>query len=372
MRPKAIFPLLILMFLAGSFPGVSAEKASRYLHISTYTLENRGNASYVLTEDETTILLFMNDRWQTVGIRNSTHEVAHESLDMDGNRLAELALPPNLPPASELTFSVVYEIESLDRPRPEIDPSEAGPYSAIPSELVEEFCVETETFTAGDEAIRALARRLTDNETTVLGAVSRLAEWITLNVAYGTFEVPRYPGDTLSDGVGDCDDQSILLVALCRALGIPAFLQVGLIFDEGLEGEVNSWGGHLRIAQSGVGWHGWAVVYIPPWGWLPVDLTIRSSQGGLAVITGAPEYGSHIVPCFNVSRQEYIGDSLRSRERLMESDLYVTASYVGVEEDIGSPTGTPYYVVLAVGFTSAVVLVFLFIRRRGIALGNGV
>ena len=33
------------------------------------------------------------------------------------------------------------------------------------------------------------------------------------------------------------------------------------------------WEDHLNISYNNVGWHGWAMVYIPPWGWLPVDLT---------------------------------------------------------------------------------------------------
>jgi transglutaminase-like putative cysteine protease len=370
LRHKAISPLLIFILLTGSISGAAAENVSRYLYTSTFKLENRGETSYTLTELETTILLFMNNRWQTVSIRNSTHSIAYETFDVDGNRMAELDLPPTLPPGSEMTFSVVYEIEALDQPKPEIDPSEADPFSAIPSDLVEEFSVETETYNARDEAIYAMALKLTENETTVLGAVSRLIEWITVNVAYGNFEVPRYPEDTIFDGAGDCDDQSILLITLCRTLSIPAFLQVGLIFGDSLEGDVDSWGGHLRITQKGVGWHGWAMIYIPPWGWLPVDLTIRRSHEGLAVIREAPEYGSHIIKSFNVSRQEYIGDSIISRNQLMRSELYVTAYYVGVKEDTSSPTRAQNYIVMAVGSVVAVILVFLFIRQRRVASGQ--
>jgi len=171
---------LIFILFTGTISGARAESVSRYLYTSTFKLENRGEAPYTLTDLETTILLFMNNRWQTVSIRNSTHSIAHETFDVDGNRIAELDLPSTLPPGSDMTFSIVYEIESLNQPKPEIDPSEADPFSAIPSELVEEFSVETETFNARDEEIYEMALRLTENETTVLGSVSRLIEWITV------------------------------------------------------------------------------------------------------------------------------------------------------------------------------------------------
>lgn len=47
---------------------------------------------------------------------------------------------------------------------------------------------------------------------------------------------------------GDCDDQSILFISLCRAAGIPAMLQIGALYDPNRD----HWEGH-----------GWANVYMP-------------------------------------------------------------------------------------------------------------
>lgn len=364
MRPKAIAALLIFLILAGPVPAALGEKRSRYLYVSTYTLENRGEEPYFLTEGDMTVNLFKDNSWQTVRIRNSTHAVAREYIDDDGNGMAVLDVPSEISPHSILALYVTYEIEATEQPRPEIDAAEAGHLSDIPQGLVEEFCVETETFTAGDEAVQALARRLAANETVVLGVVSSLLEWITENVYYVSFEVPRYPNETLREGLGDCDDQAILLVTLCRALDIPALLQVGLVFSEGIESEKSSWGGHLQIEQRGVGWHGWALVYIPPWGWLPIDMTLMKAEDPLSRITEAPEYESYVVTCFNVSRQEYIGDSRRSRERLMDSDLYITVSDVGVEESSVPWWTTTPYVILTLIVGSTVVVAIIFLKRR--------
>ena len=371
-RAKLIAVLLVFIIIAGPIPAVLGEVGSRYLYISTYTFENRGDEAFNLTEDEATIVLFQNNNWQTVRIYNSTHAVAPPYIDIDGNRQAVLNLPSKIPPRSNFTFSVVYEIESSDRPKPEIDPAEAGPLSSIPPRLVEEFCVETETFTTRDEEIQALAWRLAADEASALGMVNRLLEWFIENVSYGTRDVPRYPNETLAAWLGDCDDQAILLITMCRALGIPAILQVGAVFHEGIESEQSSWGGHLYIEQQGVGWHGWALVYIPPWGWLPIEMTMLKSRDSLTRITEAPEYERHIVTCFNVSRHEYVGDSRRSQERLMSSDLYITVSYMLIEESsYARRTTTPYLILgLSIGSVGLAVIIFVMRRRTRIVGEN--
>ncbi|MFQ6053762.1 MAG: transglutaminase family protein, partial [Candidatus Bathyarchaeia archaeon] len=330
-----------------------------------------GDRAHPLTEDDATIPLFHNDRWQTVRLRDTTHAVEREYLDVDGNRRAVLHLPAEVPPSSSLTVSVTYEIESTDRQRPEIIPADAGSFSEIPPGLLEEFTAETETFTSGDEEVRTLALRLAADETTVLGAVTRLLDWIMAEISYRNFEVPRYPGETLAGGEGDCDDQALLLIAMCRALGIPSFLQVGVVFSGAIESERTSWGGHLRIKQRGVGWHGWAMVYIPPWGWLPIDLTIQKSRDPFRLIAEAPEYKGQFVTAMNISRQAYIGDSRRSREELMSSGLHITVSEMWVRSGSADRRTTLILVVLGVSVSSALVVAIILRGRRPFQKNRG-
>jgi transglutaminase-like putative cysteine protease len=68
------------------------------------------------------------------------------------------------------------------------------------------------------------------------------------------------------------------MISMLRSLGIPAFLQIGVVFSESISSEKASWAGHLTFVQEGVGWHGWAMVYVPPWGWIPVDLTLTNAR----------------------------------------------------------------------------------------------
>lgn len=60
--------------------------------------------------------------------------------------------------------------------------------------------------------------------------------------------MPKPARATLEDWVGDCDDQSFLLISMLRAVNIPARVEAGGLWDS-IAGE---WGGH-----------GWAQVYLP-------------------------------------------------------------------------------------------------------------
>jgi len=364
LNPKTLGTIFILLILIAPIPITLGKKRSSYLYYSTYIFENRGDDAFNLTEEDATMALFQSNNWQTVRIVNATHDIDREYTDVDGNRLAIFELPSEIAPNSSIVFSVTYEVESTDRQKPKINPTEAGSLSDIPPELVEEFCVETETFTTGDETIQSLALSLAANQLTVFGLVTRILSWFSENISYGNFEVPIYPNETLSRGVGDCDDQAILLITLCRALNVPALLQIGLVFNEGIESERSSWDEHLLIEQRKVGWHGWALIYVPPWGWVPIDLTLFRSQDPISSIMEAPEYEGYIITGYNVSRQAYIGDSHRTREALIDSDLYITVSETMVKEAPSSPWINLLYIAVGISAGSAIVGVIIVLSRR--------
>ena len=63
---------------------------------------------------------------------------------------------------------------------------------------------------------------------------------------------PKSAYHTLDDGYGDCDDQAILFITLCRAVGIPGWLESGALYNEYSLYSDNAWEGH-----------GWAKILIP-------------------------------------------------------------------------------------------------------------
>jgi hypothetical protein len=73
------------------------------------------------------------------------------------------------------------------------------------------------------------------------------------------------------------------------------------------------------------------MVYVPPWGWIPVDLTLTNAREPIDMILDAPEYSSNIITAFNVSEQHYIGGSRSSREMLIASDIYITIADIAID-----------------------------------------
>jgi transglutaminase-like putative cysteine protease len=98
--------------------------------------------------------------------------------------------------------------------------------------------------------ITGLSNDLTSNSLTVYENVRNVYDYVRNNVEYQTIPgtEPKSCLQTLADGTGDCDDQSILLISLLRAAGIPAWLAFGVLYDQGRD----VWGGHA-----------WAEVYMP-------------------------------------------------------------------------------------------------------------
>jgi predicted transglutaminase-like cysteine proteinase len=318
---------------------------------------------YNFTDEDTELPMFLENRWQKVSIRGSSHNIIGERPDEDGNPVAIIGLPHEISAGGTVVFWIEYLIESEARDRPQLDLEQSGSTEDIPLELVQEYTSETETFSR-DEALMVLASELAINNTSVLETVTILLGWVVESVDYSNFEVPLYPEETLENLQGDCDDQAILLISMLRSLGIPAFLQIGVVFSETLSSMKSSWEDHLSFKQEGVGWHGWAMVYIPPWGWIPVDLTLASDPDPLNMIRKAPEYSKNIVASFNVSKQPYIGESRLSREKITQSDLYITISDTVIEGKKTSYGQTALYVGAGLAAGVAIIGVFILLSKR--------
>ena len=340
-------------------PLASAADSATYVYKLDYTFENKGNENFPLEQEDYTLPLFINNTRQTVTILNISQGYTRAVIDLDGNWGVIMDVDETLPPGETLTFSIEYQIESTSQERPAFSLDEADGFSAIPSSLVSKYTGHTESFTVDDPIITDIAQRASKGDETVLGTVSNLLDYVTQNTTYSNFETPRYPLDTLSDNLGDCDDQSILLISMARSLGIPAYLKVGIIIHPNIVDSETSWEGHLETDADGVGWHGWTMIYIPPWGWVPIDLTLVVEDSGLDYIMNAPQYDANIIEALDVSEQAYIGDTIATRERIIASDLYVSITD-DANQVYGNGLGTETYLILVIGAALAGAIFMMF------------
>jgi transglutaminase-like putative cysteine protease len=240
---------------------------ANYVYSLSYKFENRGITNFELTTEDVSVPLFMNTSWQAVKLDKLDREYSIIKIDQDGNMGAIVGINRLLSPGQEESFTATYTISSTVQQRPTYDHNDALGVEMIPENLIEKYTGSTETFPADDPQFKRIALSNVSGEETVLEIVSALVDYIMKNTTYCNFEVPQYPSKTLENQLGDCDDQSILLITICRSLNIPAYMQVGIYINPAINDLDTSWDGHLINEAVGVGWHGWAMIYMVGYPW---------------------------------------------------------------------------------------------------------
>jgi transglutaminase-like putative cysteine protease len=100
-----------------------------------------------------------------------------------------------------------------------------------------------------DPEIIATARAIVGDERDVLRAARRIHEWVFENVEKRSSAGVPSAVEVLKTRSGDCNEHTVLYVALARAAGIPTRLAVGLVWA------------NARGAGPGLYYHAWPEVY---------------------------------------------------------------------------------------------------------------
>ncbi|MBS3133208.1 transglutaminase domain-containing protein [Candidatus Woesearchaeota archaeon] len=132
-------------------------------------------------------------------------------------------------------------------------------------EGLEEYTLPSKNIDSDDRAIVELASSLAAGEDDLFLIVYKLAEWSNSNIHYNlstlTADVTKPASWVLENREGVCDEFTNLFIALNRALGIPARFVSGISYTDS------------ELFAENWGFHGWAEVYFPGYGWVPFDVT---------------------------------------------------------------------------------------------------
>ena len=106
--------------------------------------------------------------------------------------------------------------------------------------------------------LRALSKRIAGEETNPARQAKKFYDWIAAHIQY-SYAIEYSTIRNISDycrtrGYGDCGQEALLFMTLCRLNGIPARWQSGW----------NTFPGAKTI-------HDWCEIYLAPYGWMPVD-----------------------------------------------------------------------------------------------------
>lgn len=138
----------------------------------------------------------------------------------------------------------------------DLHPDKIQPYKPD-DEAVKNYTGEAPhvVFTPG---IKALSAKIVGNETNPMLKAKKIYDWLSGNLLYSyarEYSTLRNISDYCrSHGYGDCGQQALLFITLCRYNGVPARWQTG-------------WDLFPRYTSN----HDWSEIYLAPYGWVPVD-----------------------------------------------------------------------------------------------------
>jgi hypothetical protein len=317
--------LFILLTSTPILPAVYADDGVNYTYMTKMTYTNQGESDLQLPEGFADLALFPNTTWQTTILTHATHPFTL-SMDDDQNLRVQLG---NLTITSGSNITVSYSIQISKSPQtiPPISLEAAGSFSAIPSNL-DGYIEARGSWEVDDPELQAITASIwaeVDHTTNVLKVVGALADWIGTHIEAKTqARGPLYPSETCNLEEGDCDDQANLLITLCRILGIPAYLRVGAIHNSNpFPIKASYLDGHMISTLRNIGYHGWAMIYIPPWGWLPFDMTLGWSQNSLTGITTATAWKPTVLTLMNIQTSDWVGDWRNLENFYFYNDLYL-------------------------------------------------
>jgi hypothetical protein len=155
----------------------------------------------------------------------------------------------------ELVYKVKIETRDLNY---FILPEWVEPLENIPPEVRKKYLVDGHKLKVNHPYIKKLVKKIVGDETNPFWIAFKIHKYLHLNMEYKLHGGWNAAPTVLKRGSGSCSEFTISLIALARAAGLPARYQAGLVV-RGDDGSID------RV------YHRWAQVYLPPFGWVPVD-----------------------------------------------------------------------------------------------------
>jgi transglutaminase-like putative cysteine protease len=152
-------------------------------------------------------------------------------------------------------FQVSFEY-TIHRVHFDLDPKKIKPADKNDPEL-KRFTAEAPHVVFTPE-LKSLAKKIAGDETNPMLQAKSFFDWIASNIKYSYAReystLTNISSYCMSNGYGDCGQEALLFITLCRSKGIPARWQTG-------------W--HLTPGHTTI--HDWTEIYLEPYGWVPCD-----------------------------------------------------------------------------------------------------
>lgn len=190
---------------------------------------------------------------QGFALLNTSSPVRH--LDGADSPIRSVYLEQKAQAGTPTRFSIEYEYK-ISGVSFDINPERVRRVDALDPAL-KPFLRE-ELHVAFTPEMRALSKKILGDETNPARQAKRIYDWIAEHIQYSyalEYSTIRNISDYCRDkSYGDCGQEALLFITLCRLNGIPARWQSGWNLFPGVKGI-----------------HDWCEMYLAPYGWMPVD-----------------------------------------------------------------------------------------------------
>jgi len=146
----------------------------------------------------------------------------------------------------------LYEIKYF------IEPENIGPVSLIPEEIREKYTKDDIKYSINDPVIKNAVKEAIGDEKNPYWIARKIYRYVQEKMHYELSGGWNIAPTVLKRGSGSCSEYSFVYIAMCRSAGIPTRFAGSVVIrgDDASYDDV---------------FHRWVEVYLPNYGWIPVD-----------------------------------------------------------------------------------------------------
>ncbi len=137
-------------------------------------------------------------------------------------------------------------------------PAKVGKLEEIPKDIRDKYLVDDAKFIIGDSTIRNAVQAAVGKETNPYWIARRIQQYCVDKLTYERVGGWNVAPAVLKRGTGSCSEYTFVYIAMCRAAGLPARYAGAIVVrnDDASYDDV---------------FHRWVEVFLPGYGWIPVD-----------------------------------------------------------------------------------------------------
>ncbi len=144
-------------------------------------------------------------------------------------------------------------------------PNKVGALDDIPEEIRDKYLVDDTKFSLESPVIQRAVKEAVGDETNPYWIGRKIFNYVLAHMEYELSGGWNIAPTVLERGNGSCSEYSFVYIAMCRAASLPARYAGSIV----IRGDDASWDNVF---------HRWVEIYLPNYGWLPVDPSRGDSE----------------------------------------------------------------------------------------------